>query len=211
MGSAANLLDRASLAALVAAVVSHWGNIDTLVCNAADFGRASAVKDTDCERYERVLQANVVGNFYLCQQILPQMVARGSGSVILMTSIVGYTAMPSNIPYSSSKAAIASMTRSLAAEYASKGIRVNCIAPGLIRTESSKDIWEDPELARSYITQRVPMQRIGEPNEIASVCVFLSSPLASYVTAATIPVDGGRFGIGQPAGVPEQIEKAGRL
>ncbi|MEY4100353.1 MAG: hypothetical protein RL300_1524 [Pseudomonadota bacterium] len=208
MGLAADLTDRDSLSRLVQAVYARWGRIDSLVCNAADFGAASAIGDVDCDRYASLLQANVIGNFHLCQLVLPGMVDAGSGSVVLMTSIVGYTTMPTNIPYSSSKAAIASMARSMAAEYADKGVRVNCLSPGLIRTHSSRDIWTDEALARSYISQRVPMQRIGEPPEIAVVCAFLCSPLASYITAATIPVDGGRLGVGQAAGSAAQIAKA---
>jgi NAD(P)-dependent dehydrogenase (short-subunit alcohol dehydrogenase family) len=208
IGLAANLRDRNSLSSLVEFVLSRWGRIDSLICNAAEFGAANAIVDVSTDGFEQLLQANVVGNFYLCQRVLPLMAERGAGSVILMTSIVGYTTMPTNIPYSSSKAAIASMARSLAAEYADKGVRVNCVSPGLIRTDSSRDIWEDEELARSYITQRVPMQRIGEPHEIAGVCVFLVSSLASYITAATIAVDGGRLGIGQSAGSIAQIQKA---
>jgi NAD(P)-dependent dehydrogenase (short-subunit alcohol dehydrogenase family) len=208
MGKAADLRDRASLAALVEAVVARWGRIDCLVCNGADFGVASAVGGVDCERYLQVLECNVVGNFHLCQLVLPQMAARGTGSVIVITSIVGYTTMPTNIPYSSSKAALASMARSLAAEYARTGVRVNCVSPGLIHTESSRDIWQNEALAKAYIAQRVPMQRIGQPAEIASMCAFLASPLASYITAATIPVDGGRLGIGQSAGSSEQVKSA---
>lgn len=206
MGVTADLGDRASLAALVQAVMMRWGRIDTLVCNAADFGVPSVVEEADCDVFLRVLQANVVNNFHLCRLVLPQMVARRSGSLILITSIVGHTTMPTNIPYSSSKAALTSVARSLAAEYAGVGIRVNCVSPGLIHTDSSRSIWEDPELAKAYIAQRVPMQRIGQPSEIAAVCTFLASPLASYITGATIPVDGGRLGIGQSAGSATQIK-----
>ena len=207
IGLAADLTDRASLSKLVQTVHSRWGRINSLICNAADFGVASAILDVDCDRYAKLLHANVIGNFHLCQLVLPGMVEAGSGSIVLLTSIVGYTTMPTNIPYSSSKAAIASMARSLAADFAGKGIRVNCLSPGLIRTNSSRDIWRDEALARSYIAQRVPMQRIGEPREIATACVFLCSPLASYITAATLAVDGGRLGVGQPAGTTAQIDK----
>jgi hypothetical protein len=208
LGVAADLRKRQSLLALVDAVESRWGPLDTLICNAADFGTASTVADVNSDRYMEVLEANVVRNFFLCQHVLPGMARRRSGSVILMGSIVGFTTMPTNIPYSSSKAAIVNMARSLAAEYAETGVRVNCISVGLIKTDSSKSIWEDEDLARSYIAQRVPMQRIGQPREIATVCAFLCSPLASYVTAAVIPVDGGRMGVGQSAGTTEQVDEA---
>ena len=206
VGIAADLRDRDSLAALVSATLARWGRIDTLICNAAEFGTASTIEDVDAESYVRILQSNVVNNFHLCRLVLPEMAKRGSGSAILLTSIVGFNTMPTNIPYSSSKAAIMSMARSLAAEYASTGVRVNCISPGLIRSHSSRVIWENPDLARSYISEKVPMQRIGEPHEIGGACVFLASPLASYITAAIIPVDGGRLGVGQSAGTSAQIK-----
>lgn len=207
VGIAADLRDRESLARFVNAALSRWGRIDTLICNAAEFGVASVIEDVECESYARILQSNVVNNFHICRLVLPQMVERGAGSIVLLSSIVGFTTMPTNIPYSSSKAAIMSMARSLAAEYAATGVRVNCISPGLIRSNSSRDIWENEELARTYIPSKIPMQRIGEPQEIGSVCVFLASPLASYITAATIPVDGGRLGVGMPAGSTGQIRK----
>jgi NAD(P)-dependent dehydrogenase (short-subunit alcohol dehydrogenase family) len=208
MAQAADLRNRGSLDALVEAVMARWGRVDTLVCNAADFGVPSSIDALDCDVYERVLQANVVGNFHLCRIILPGMAARGSGCVIVITSIVGFTTMPTNIPYSSSKAALMSMARSLAADCASKGVRVNCVSPGLIRTDSSRDIWENEALARSYVAEKIPMQRMGVPADIASTCVFLASPMASYITAATIAVDGGRLGVGQPAGTAAQIKPA---
>lgn len=210
LAMAADLADRPSLAAWVDHTIARWGRIDTLVSNAADFGTARQIPDVDCDRYLRLLECNVVNNFYLCQCVLKDMEPRGAGSIVLLTSIVGYTTMPTNIPYSSSKAAIASMARSLAAGYAAKGIRVNALSPGLIKTDSSKEIWQDPELEKSYVGQRVPMQRIGAPDEIANACVFLASPLASYMTAATMAVDGGRLGIGQSAGTSAQIGRQDR-
>ncbi|WP_051419716.1 SDR family NAD(P)-dependent oxidoreductase [Paracoccus pantotrophus] len=207
MGMAANLRDRASLAALVKAVGARWGHIDSLICNAAEFGVPSRVEDVDPDIYMRLLQSNVVGNFHLCQQVVPGMLERGAGSITIVTSIVGYTTMPTNIPYSSSKAALASMARSLAAAYAGQGIRVNCVSPGLFRTEASRDIWDDPSLLEDYVTRLVPMLRIAEPSELAGACVFLASPMASYITAATLAVDGGRLGIGLQAGSARQIGK----
>jgi NAD(P)-dependent dehydrogenase (short-subunit alcohol dehydrogenase family) len=200
LGIAADLRERQSLVDLVAAVNGAWGGVDTLVCNAADFGEPGPVLELDLDVYARVLQANVANNFLLCREVLPAMLLRGSGSVILMTSITGYAAMPTNIPYASSKAAIASMARSLAAEYAGSGIRVNCVSPGLIRTEASRAIWDDPAVGPAYVFDKIPAQRIGEPDEVAALCVFLASDLSRYITAATLPVDGGRLGIGQHAG-----------
>jgi hypothetical protein len=201
LGIPANLLDRASLAAFVERVDRQWAPINTLVCNAADFGRPNPVPDTELDVYLRVLEANVVNNFYLCQQVLPVMVERGSGSIVLLTSITGYTSNPTNVPYASSKAALASIARSLAAEYAPHGVRVNCVSPGLIKTEASRPIWDREDGGAGYIADKIPARRIGRPEEIAPLCVFLASDHSTYINAATLPVDGGRLGIGQSTGM----------
>jgi len=208
LGVQGDLRSRDSLTTLVHRTIEHFGRIDTLICNAAEFGVHSSLEDMDCEVFARILQSNVVNNLHLCRLVLPQMEHRGSGCITLITSIAGHVAMPTNIPYSSSKAALASMARSLAARYASSGVRINCISPGLIRSEASRDIWEDPEFLRKYSMEKIPMQRMGEPRDIAEMCVFLSSPFANYITGATIPVDGGRLGIGQSAGSVTQAQKA---
>lgn len=200
LGVAADLNRRETLTAFADRVVTEWGRIDTLVCNATDFGTGSAPTGVAPERYLQLLQANVVNNLHLCSHVLPQMEARGSGSVVLISSIAGFTTMPSNIPYSSSKAAIMSMARSLAAQYAESGVRVNCVSPGLIKTAGAQSIWDSPDGGAAYIRRNIPMNRIGEPAEIAAAVAFLASPLARYITATILPVDGGRVGIGQKAG-----------
>ena len=208
VGFAGNVRDRNSLALLVQTVLDRWGRIDTLVCNATNFGVVSEIEDVNCDIYLGVLETNVINNFHLCRLVLPQMLKLGSGSIILITSIVGHTTMPSNIPYSSSKAAIGSMARSLAAQYADTGVRVNCISPGLIRSEATRNVWENMAVGQKYIDDKIPMRRIGEPVEIGDMCVFLASKHASYITAATIPVDGGRLGIGQTAGSAARAKKS---
>ena len=200
IGFRADLHERTSLDNLVESVQKALGPIDVLVCNAADFGHNARVPDQDCAVFERVLTANVVNNFRLCQLVLPGMAARKSGSVILLSSIAGFTTMPGNVAYAASKAAILSMSRSLAAAYAADGVRVNCVAPGLIKTEASREIWQDETVARRYLEEKVPMRRIGMPDEIADACLFLASSASRYMTAACINIDGGRQGIGQPAG-----------
>jgi NAD(P)-dependent dehydrogenase (short-subunit alcohol dehydrogenase family) len=206
-GMTGDLRDRASLSAFADAVIARWGRVDTLVCNAASFGSPGPLEETDYATFESALIANVLNNFHLCLRLIPLMAERGSGSVVLVTSITGYTSMPSNVPYSSSKAAIANMARSLAAGYATRGVRVNCVSPGLIKTEASRDLWEDEEAARAYVAERVPMQTLGAPSDIAAACVYLASPMSGYVTGATLPVDGGRLGIGQSAGSAATVKK----
>lgn len=201
LGVVGDLHDPESLTAFADSTVEAWGKVDTVVCNAADFGANTPIDALDPGTFLRVLRANVVNNFVLCRRLIPQMVERRSGSIIMITSITGYTSMPGNIPYSSSKAAIASMARSLAAQYAGDGVRVNCVSPGLIKTEASRAVWADPDGANDYVSRIIPARRIGDPGDVASACVFLASDQSQYITAATIPVDGGRLGVGQIAGL----------
>ncbi len=200
LAMAADLNDRDSLFAFADRVTETWGGIDTLICNAADFGVGGHPTEIEPDRYLRLLQANVVNNFTLCTHVLPRMEARGTGSVVLFSSVAGVSTMPANVPYGSSKAAIMSMARSLAAQYAESGVRVNCIVPGLIKSMSSRPVWDSPDGGAAYIKRNIPMNRIGQPEEIAALCAFLASPLGAYITAAIIPVDGGRIGIGQKVG-----------
>lgn len=209
LGLAADLEDRQSLTALVQAVLARWGRIDTLVCNAGTVGAHRPPLELPPEQFARVMEANVANNFHLAQLVLPQMLARRAGSIVFITSIVAHTVMPTNVAYAAAKAAVTSMARSLAAACADTGVRVNCVAPGLIRTEASRIVWEDPELSESYVEDNIPMRRIGEVEEVGRACVFLASEAASYVTAATIPVDGGRMGIGQIAGSARLVARAG--
>lgn len=210
LGIAADLRDHLSLSQLIETVLSHWGRIDTLVGNAGEVGPHCQPADLPLEQFEAVLTSNVIGNFHLTRLVAPQMVERGNGCILFITSIVAQNVMPTNIPYAVAKAAVTSMARSMAAEYADKGVRVNCVAPGLIRSESSRSLWENPALIRSYIADKIPMGRIGEPEEIGAICAFLASPAASYITAVTVPVDGGRFGIGQISGAAALIEPKGK-
>lgn len=207
-GAAADLRDRDSLTQMARAVIDHWGRIDTLVCNAGEVGDHCQPHDLPADQFVQMLVSNVANNFHLVQQVAPQMLERGEGCILFVTSIVSTNVMPTNIPYATSKAAVAAMARSLAAEYAGRGVRVNCVAPGLIRTDASRIVWENPDLMRSYERNKIPMHRIGEPEEIGAACVFLASRAARYITAVSLPVDGGRAGIGQMSGENALVEDA---
>jgi NAD(P)-dependent dehydrogenase (short-subunit alcohol dehydrogenase family) len=200
IGVACDLGDAAAVRAMADEVIGRWGAIDGLVCNAADQGIPSPIAEVELDRFARVLQTNIVNNFELARRVAPTMADRGEGSITFITSIAASTSMPSNIPYAAAKAAITSMARSLAGEYVGKGVRVNCVAPGLIRTESSRQMWEDQPLLDRYLESHVPMRRIGEPEEIGAMCVVLASSAGAYITGAVIPVDGGRAGLGHVTG-----------
>lgn len=200
---ACNVGRKEELRGLADAAVAAWGGIDVLVCNAAvnpHFGPGSTVPD---EAYDRIMATNVRSNFWLCNMVLPQMAERGGGSVIVVSSIAGFRGSVNLGIYALSKAADNQLVRNLAVEWGPRNIRANAIAPGLVRTDFARALWEDPALLRKR-TRDTPLQRIGEPDEIAGAAVFLAGPAASFMTGQTIVIDGGVLA-GQPlAGEDEE-------
>jgi NAD(P)-dependent dehydrogenase (short-subunit alcohol dehydrogenase family) len=179
-----------ALQELVDRTTAHWGGIDILVCNAAVnpyLGPAAGASD---EVYERIMGANVRSNFWLCNMVLPQMAERGGGSVIIISSIGGLRGSAQLGLYAISKAADMQLARNICVEWGPKNIRANAIAPGLVRTDFARALWEDPVLYRKR-TRDTPLQRIGEPDEIAGAAVFLASAAGSFVTGQTLVIDGG--------------------
>ena len=178
------------LQSLVDQTVQHWGGIDVLVCNAAVnpyFGPAAGIPD---DAYDRIMGANVRSNFWLCNMVLPGMAQRGGGSVIVVSSIAGLRGTPTLAVYGLSKAADMQLVRNIAVEWGRHGVRANCIAPGLVRTDFARALWEDPENLKRR-TRDTPLQRIGEPDEIAGAAVFLAGPSGSFMTGQTVVIDGG--------------------
>ncbi len=175
---------------LVDTTLKAWGRIDVLVCNAATnpvYGTTLEISDDACDK---IMQTNVKGTFWLANMVLPQMAERGEGSVILLSSIAGLRGNTVIGTYGVSKAAEAALARNLAVEWGPKGIRVNSIAPGLIRTDFAQALLDDPERVR-VAEQKTPLRRIGDPVDIAGVAVFLASPASAYVTGQLIVADGG--------------------
>ncbi|MBP6901439.1 MAG: SDR family oxidoreductase [Burkholderiaceae bacterium] len=187
---AASISSKQQLQALVDATMAEFGRVDVLVCNAASnpyYGPMGGIAD---EQFRKILDNNVISNHWLIQMCLPQMVERRDGSVIIVSSIGGLRGSTSIGAYNISKAADFQLARNLAHEVGPQGVRVNCIAPGLIRTDFARALWEDPETLRQH-TQDVPLRRIGEPDEIAGAAVFLASKASSFVTGQAIVCDGG--------------------
>jgi NAD(P)-dependent dehydrogenase (short-subunit alcohol dehydrogenase family) len=175
---------------LVDQTTALWGGIDIMVSNAAVnpyLGPAAGASD---EVYERIMGANVRSNFWLANMACPRMAERGGGSFIVISSIGGFRGTASLGLYGISKAADMQLTRNIAVEWGPKNVRANCIAPGLVRTDFARALWEDPVRYRKT-TRDNPLQRIGEPDEIAGAAVFLASPAGSFVTGHTLVVDGG--------------------
>lgn len=194
---ACNVSDKAQLQALIDRTVGQTGRLDVLVCNAAVnpyFGPMAGMAD---ETYDKIMNSNVKSNFWLCNMAAPHMVAVGGGSIIIVSSIGGQHGSANIAVYDMSKAADSSLARSLAVEWGSRGIRANCIAPGLIKTDFSKAFWQNDALLKS-VEARIPVPRIGLPEDLGGLSVFLASDASQYLTGQTITVDGG-LSIREPA------------
>jgi NAD(P)-dependent dehydrogenase (short-subunit alcohol dehydrogenase family) len=186
----ATISSKEALEHLVDETRAQLGKIDILVCNAASnpyYGPMGGISD---EQFRKILDNNVLANHWLIQMVAPEMIERRQGSIVIISSIGGIKASAVIGAYNISKAADFQLARNLAAEFGPHQVRVNCIAPGLIRTDFAKALWENPETLKA-VTAHTPLQRIGEPEEIAGAAVFLASDASTYVTGQAIVVDGG--------------------
>ncbi len=192
----ASISSKEELRHLVDETRRQLGRIDVLVCNAASnpyYGPMAGITD---DQFRKILDNNVIANHWLIQMVAPEMLDRGEGSIIIVSSIGGLKASPVLGAYNISKAADFQLARNLAAEFGPRQVRVNCIAPGLIRTDFARALWENPQTLAA-VTMHTPMQRIGEPHEIAGAAVFLASPASTFMTGQAIVVDGGStIGVG---------------
>ena len=175
---------------LVAGTLTHYGQIDILVCNAAVnpvFGPLAKLSD---EAFDKIMGANVKSNIWLANLVIPGMAARGGGAVVIISSIGGLRGSDMLGAYGISKAADFALARALAVEWGPRNVRVNCIAPGLVKTDFARALWED-EARLAVRTARTPLRRIGLPEEIGPIAAFLASPAASFLTGEIIVADGG--------------------
>jgi len=185
-----NISRREEVDGLISGTTKHYGKVDILVCNAAVNPYYGPLLDIKDEAFDKIMGSNVKSNIWLCAQAIPQMAARGSGSVVIISSIGGFRGSTVIGAYGISKAADFSLCRSLAGEWGPKGVRVNCVAPGLVKTDFARALWEDPENLKRR-TASTPLRRIGEPDEIAGAVAYLASDASTFMTGQTIVVDGG--------------------
>ncbi len=186
----ASISSKEELHNLVDETRRQLGRIDILVCNAASnpyYGPLAGISD---DQFRKILDNNVIANHWLIQMVAPEMIERREGSIIIVSSIGGLKASSVIGAYNISKAADFQLARNLAAEFGPHQVRVNCIAPGLIRTDFARALWENPATLK-MVTMHTPMQRIGESHEIAGAAVFLASPASTFMTGQAIVVDGG--------------------
>src|SRR5712671_238178 len=182
--------DQAQIENLVAKTRETWGGIDILVCNAAINPHYGRLEDLTDQVFERMMTNNVLSNLWLSKLVVPDMKAKRDGSIIFISSIGGLKSSTVIAMYGVTKAADIALCRSLAAEWGPEGIRVNCIAPGLIVTEFARALYEDPE-RRARREAATVLKRLGQPEEIAGAALLLASRAGSYITGHTLVIDGG--------------------
>jgi hypothetical protein len=185
-----NINYKEQLQNLVRETRAKWGRIDVLVCNAALNPYFGPHMDIPDEAFDKIMGANVRSNHWLCQLVLPEMVERKDGSIVIVSSIGGMKGSAVIGAYCISKAADFQLARNIAVEYGPYNIRANCIAPGLVKTDFARALWEDPNRLE-YSTRNAPLRRIGEPDEIAGAAVFLASRAGSFMTGQALVIDGG--------------------
>ena len=187
---ACNISHREALQKLVDETNGKFGPVDILVCNAAVNPAFGPSKDITEEQIDKILNCNLKANHFLSHMCLPQMVERGGGAVVIISSISAFLGSPGIGMYGVSKAADLAMARNLAVEYGPSNVRINCIAPGIVKTYFAEALWKDPKI-EAAVTKSIPMRRFGEPDEIAGAAVFLASDAARWMNGQYITIDGG--------------------
>ena len=185
-----NISDKDQLKSLYSKSKNWCGEISTLVCNAAVNPYFGPSINTPDEAFEKIMKSNVQSNFWLCNEILPDMMVKKSGSIIIISSIAGLQGTPVLGAYAISKAADSQLARNISVEYGTNNIRANCISPGLIKTDFARALWENESILKAA-TSHSALKRIGMPDEIAGAAVFLASEAGAFVTGQNLIINGG--------------------
>ena len=190
LGIACHIGKKDDLEHLVTSTKEKLGKIDILVCNAAVNPFYGSMLEISDKAYEKVLDSNVKSNHWLSQLVIPDMIKQGDGVILIVSSVGGLQGSSTLGTYGVSKAADIAIVRNISAEFGSYNIRANAIAPGLIRTDFAKALWENPETLKNS-THNAHLKRIGEPDEIGGAAVFLASEAGKFVSGQTLVIDGG--------------------
>jgi len=182
-----NVANHDNVKLMVKTVMDHYGKIDILINNAGITADSTLLKMTD-EQWHNVINVNLTGVYYCTREVAPHMVANGSGKIVNTSSIVGRMGNFGQTNYAAAKGALLSMTQTWAKELGRKGITVNAVAPGFIETDMTKKM---PETVLQGMKEKVAVQRLGSPRDVANMYLFLSSSESNYVNGAVMPVDGG--------------------
>ena len=193
---AADVTDPEQVQFYVQTAVERYGGIDILLNNAGIEGEVKPITEASVEMFDQVMAVNVRGVWLGMKYVIPEMEKRGGGSIVITSSMAGISGAPNFSPYSASKHAVVGIMRSLAAECAHMGIRVNTVNPGLIQTRMTDSLAEqnspaDPDQFVQDLNQRIPLGRYGRPEEVADLMLFLASDESSYCTGGTYGIDGG--------------------
>jgi NAD(P)-dependent dehydrogenase (short-subunit alcohol dehydrogenase family) len=186
----ANISSKDDLQRLVDATRAAFGKIDVLICNAATNAHFGAMAGITDEAFRKTLDNNILSNHWLIQMVAPEMIERRDGAVVIVSSIAGLRGSTGIGVYGISKAADFQLARNLALELGPHNIRVNCIAPGLVKTDFARALWDNPETESRSAAER-PLGRLGEPDDIAGAAVFLASRAGAWMTGQAIVIDGG--------------------
>ena len=212
-GWACDVNDADAVQARVTDVVTRHGRIDGLVNNAGIADQTAPTLQQDIAAFDKVLSVHLRGAFLMSQQVIAQMTqqtrdAHGNrGAIVNIGSIASFGGIPGRNAYCAAKAGVLGMTRALASEWARRGIRVNAVAPGYVKTALVASLVDRGAIDAQAIARRTPMGRMAAPEEIAQVIAFLASPLASYITGAVLPVDGGWTALGAPEAALGALEE----
>lgn len=185
-----DLNDLSAIPALVQQVIHQFGGIDILVNNAGINMKKDFTEVSD-EEFFNILHTNVTAVFALSREVVKEMIKKGSGNIINISSMASQYGIPKVIAYTASKSAIEGMTRAMAVELSPQGIRVNCIAPGFIATDMSEKALNGDAERKQKVMSRTPMGKLGEPADIGDTALFLASDNARFITGIVLPVDGG--------------------
>jgi len=188
-GRLLNVNDAAQVESLVAEVEKSFGGVSILVNNAGITQDNLALRMKDAE-WDTVIDTNLTAVFRLCKAVLRGMIKARSGRIVNITSVVGASGNAGQANYAAAKAGVGGMTRSLAREVGSRGVTVNCVAPGFIDTDMTRAL---TQAQRDSLLQHIPLGRLGSPEEVAAVVAFLVSPQAAYISGATLHVNGGMY------------------
>ncbi len=187
---AAHVGQEEAVASLVTRAVEAVGGVDIAVNNAGTNPQFGAMMDATASQWDKILEVNLKGAFYLIQRVVPIMQARGGGKIINMASVAGVRPSPAMGIYGVSKAGLIMLTRVMALELGPSNIQVNALAPGVIKTRFSSALWESPDVAESVV-RATPLGRLGETQDVVGAALFLASSLSDYVTGEVLLIDGG--------------------
>lgn len=182
--------DADEIASLFQQIESDWGGIDIVVSNAGIDGTRAALWEIEPSDWQKVIDVNLMGTFHVARHALKMMTTAGSGVFITTSSVHEKVPWGGHTAYTATKAGVGMMMQSLSLELADTGVRAISVAPGAIRTDINKDVWDDPK-NMADLSKKIPMNRIGEAEEVAKLTTFLASDAASYITGTTIYIDGG--------------------